>query len=69
MLSPRLISSQSLSLIHILIVGLVLVDLALKTLAIAFLQPVGSVPLIEGVLHLTYRENTGACLLYTSRCV
>ncbi len=44
----------------VLIVGLVLVDLALKTLAIAFLQPVGSVPLIEGVLHLTYRENTGA---------
>lgn len=44
----------------VLIVGLVFVDLLLKRLVLLFLQPVGSVPLIEGVLHLTYRENTGA---------
>ena len=44
----------------VLIVGLVFVDLLIKRLVLLFLQPVGSVPLIEGVLHLNYRENTGA---------
>ena len=44
----------------LLIVALVFVDVLIKRLVIVLLQPVGSVPLIEGVLHLTYRENTGA---------
>lgn len=43
-------------------VGLVSVglDQLTKYLTIRYLKPVGNVPLIEGWLHLTYVENTGA---------
>ena len=39
------------------IVGL---DQLTKFLAVQFLQPIDTKPLIEGVLHLTYLENRGA---------
>lgn len=38
----------------------VLLDQLTKWLAVEFLMERGSVPLIKGVLHLTYVENTGA---------
>ena len=39
---------------------LVAADQITKALAVAYLRPVTTVPLIQDVLHLTYRENTGA---------
>ncbi len=38
----------------------VVIDQLTKFLAVKFLKPVDTVPLIEGVLHLTYLENRGA---------
>lgn len=38
----------------------VLIDQFTKWLAVKFLQPIPTFPLIEKVLHLTYVENTGA---------
>ncbi len=38
----------------------VLIDQISKLLAKRFLEPVGDFPIIGGVLHLTYVENTGA---------
>ena len=43
----------------IIIVGLIL-DQLTKWLAVKFLEPVGSVPLIKNFLHLTYTTNDGA---------
>ena len=40
--------------------AVVLVDLFTKYLASSRLKPIGDYPLIQGVLHLTYSENTGA---------
>ncbi len=42
------------------IIGTVLLDQLTKYLTILYLKPVGSVPIIQDVLHLTYVENTGA---------
>ena len=39
--------------------GLVL-DQITKYIAFQYLQPIGSLPLINGVLHFTYATNTGA---------
>ena len=44
----------------IFIIMLVAVDQAAKFAASSYLQPVGSLSLIPGVLHLTYATNTGA---------
>ena len=38
----------------------VVLDQVTKLLAVRYLKPVGDFPLIRGVLHLTYLENTGA---------
>lgn len=38
----------------------ILLDQITKLLASTYLKAVDTVPLIEGVLHLTYAENTGA---------
>ncbi len=38
----------------------VALDQLTKWLAVDYLKPEGSVPLIDGVLHLTYAENKGA---------
>ncbi len=47
--------------IYILIVlGVVALDQLTKALAVRFLMPVDTVPIIEGVIHLTYLENRGA---------
>ena len=40
--------------------GVILLDQITKILALQHLAPVGSLPLWENVLHLTYVENTGA---------
>ncbi len=39
---------------------LVILDQVTKALATAKLAPLGSVPIIDGVFHLTYAQNTGA---------
>jgi len=47
--------------IYYLIVFLsIVLDQISKKLVIDYLKPVGSVPIIEDVFHLTYCENTGA---------
>jgi signal peptidase II len=38
----------------------VILDVVTKQLAIAHLKPIGSVPIIKNVFHLTYRVNYGA---------
>lgn len=47
-------------LFFLLSAALVAVDQITKALAAAYLKPVTTVPIIRDVLHLTYRENTGA---------
>lgn len=44
----------------LIIIGVIAIDIITKRLAVAFLQPIGTQPIFEGVLHLTYHENTGA---------
>lgn len=44
----------------LIIVGAIIIDALTKILAVNFLKPIGSVPIIEGVIHLTYVENEGA---------
>ncbi len=43
-----------------IILGGIGLDQLVKLLCVRFLKPVGSVPIWEGVLHLTYVENRGA---------
>jgi len=47
----------------IAIIGLS-IDQIVKAWAYNKLRPVGSIPLIEGVFHFTYRENTGAAFSF-----
>ncbi|MBO4934660.1 MAG: signal peptidase II [Clostridia bacterium] len=47
-------------LFFLLSAALVATDQITKALAVAYLKPVTTVPIIRDVLHLTYRENTGA---------
>ncbi len=44
----------------LIIAGSVVIDRVTKYLTVAYLKPVGDVPLIDGWLHLSYVENTGA---------
>lgn len=39
---------------------LVAIDQIIKLLAIEYLEPIGSLPLIDGFIQLSYVENTGA---------
>ena len=51
----------------IIAVGIIL-DQVTKALAVAYLKAIETFPLIEGVLHLTYAENTGmAFSLFSGR--
>lgn len=43
-----------------LILGGILIDQLTKFLAVKYLMPIDTFPIIEGVIHLTYVENTGA---------
>ena len=45
--------------VSIIAVGIVL-DQLTKWLAVRFLYPIDTVPILEGALHLTYAENRGA---------
>lgn len=44
----------------LIIAALIAVDQGLKFLAIEYLQPIGSFPVLDGVVQLSYVENTGA---------
>ncbi|MGM9638597.1 MAG: signal peptidase II, partial [Butyricicoccaceae bacterium] len=44
----------------ILTVLLIAADQLIKYWAVTVLRPLGSLPLLQGVFHLTYVENTGA---------
>lgn len=44
----------------LLAVLMVVIDQLIKLWAVRVLMPIGSIPIIEGVFHLTYVENTGA---------
>lgn len=44
----------------LIITAVIAIDVLTKRLAVVFLQPIGTQPIFEGVLHLTYHENTGA---------
>lgn len=39
---------------------LVVIDQLIKLLVLEYLQPIGSLPLIDGIIQLRYAENTGA---------
>ncbi len=43
-----------------LILGIILLDQFTKFLAVVYLEPIDTLPIIEGVIHLTYLENRGA---------
>lgn len=45
---------------YLIAAAVVALDQLTKWLAVDYLKPEGSVPLIDGVLHLTYVENEGA---------
>lgn len=44
----------------VIIVIAIVLDQITKALAVQYLEPVGTFPLIKGVFHLTYVENDGA---------
>ena len=46
--------------IVLVIIGILALDIATKYWAFHYLQPVGSIPVIENIFHLTYVENPGA---------
>ena len=46
--------------IFAMIVGLIVLDQWIKVWAVHSLQTIGTIPLFEGVFHLTYVENRGA---------
>ncbi|HBM81782.1 MAG: signal peptidase II [Clostridiales bacterium] len=43
-----------------IIFSIVFLDRITKRLAVVYLKPVGSIPLIKNIFHLTYAENKGA---------
>ena len=45
---------------HSVLFAAVVLDQISKYLVLRYLVPVGSYPLLEGILHFTYVENTGA---------
>ena len=44
----------------LLAIGIVLADQGSKYLAVQYLKPISTQPIIENVFHLTYTKNTGA---------
>lgn len=42
------------------LLGIVVIDQVTKLLAVTYLEPIDTLPIIEGVIHLTYLENRGA---------
>ena len=44
----------------LIIILIIVVDQIVKYLSVVFLKPVSTIPVLDGVFHLTYCENTGA---------
>lgn len=47
-------------LFYLLVVGIVILDRLSKILAVKYLEPIGTYPLIENIFHLTFAKNDGA---------
>ena len=58
--SPVISKEKRMLLFFLISVGLVAADQITKAIAVAYLKPITTFPLIKDVLHLTYHENTGA---------
>lgn len=47
-------------LFYLLVVGIVILDRLSKILAVKYLEPIGTYPLIKNIFHLTFAKNDGA---------
>ncbi len=47
-------------LFYLLVIGIVIVDRLSKILAVKYLEPIGSFPLLKNIFHLTFAKNDGA---------
>ncbi len=45
---------------YLLVIGIVILDRLSKILAVKYLAPIGSYPLIKDIFHLTFAKNDGA---------
>lgn len=45
---------------YILVIIVLVLDQLSKTLALKYLAPIGDIPIIQNIFHLTYVENRGA---------
>lgn len=45
---------------YIIVLAVLILDQISKTLALKYLKPINSIPIIKDILHLTYVENRGA---------
>lgn len=59
-MKPKKLSLREYILISAIIVGGIVIDQMTKLLATLYLKPVGTVPIIEDAVHLTYHMNRGA---------
>ena len=60
-MKTKLSFNKKTAIIYSLIIAAgILIDQLTKLLTVKLLKPVGSVPIIKGVIHLTYVENRGA---------
>lgn len=59
-MKPRKLSIKEYIFISSIIVGGIAIDQLTKLLATLYLKPVGTVPIIEDAVHLTYHMNKGA---------
>lgn len=55
-----MIKKKHLILFSFIIIFGILLDQIVKRLAVIYLKPIGTYPIIENVFHLTYKENRGA---------
>lgn len=47
-------------LFYLLVIGIVILDRLSKILAVKYLEPIGSFPLLKDIFHLTFAKNDGA---------
>mgnify|MGYP001864510675 CR=1 FL=1 len=52
---------------YLIVILCIIIDQISKYIVINNLKPIGSIPIIENVFHLTYCENTGAAFSMFSK--